>query len=170
MLAMPTAAPLAQEIDGRQAGSASPADTAWHPSPSAAFRRSLVLPGWGQLYNRRRVKAVAYAGTFGLCVGMAVRNWQTAVGAEGPGSIFWTRSGWTTGRNNWLILGGFIYILAGVEAYVDAHLQTFDVSPIAMQLRPRDDGGLQLMVAVPCSERPAQAAHGSRCERLSPRP
>lgn len=62
---------------------------------------------------------------------MSIRNWDSALGYSGPGSLFWKRRAWTHGRNNWLILGGLTYLLGMVEAYVDAHLQTFDVEPVA---------------------------------------
>lgn len=118
------------------------------PNPAGAFWRSLAVPGWGQVYNGRPVKAATYAGLVLVSAGMAVRNRDSAIGTTGPGSIFWSREAWLHGRNNWLIFGGFVYLLGAVDAYVDAHLQTFDVSPISMRLLPREDGGMVLMAAL----------------------
>jgi uncharacterized protein DUF5683 len=86
-------------------------------------------------------------------MGMAVRNWDTALGASGEGSLFWKRTAWTQGRNNWLILGGIIYILCITDAYVDAHLQTFDVSPVVLDIgSPPDQTGFVLSVVIPLRE------------------
>ena len=47
-------------------------DSAWLPSPSGALRRSLILPGWGQIYNKQYIKApivvAALAGLIGVTV------------------------------------------------------------------------------------------------------
>lgn len=56
-LAVPPAAPADSAL---QAPSVTPADTL--PSPSGALRRSLLLPGWGQVYNGQAVKAPLAAG------------------------------------------------------------------------------------------------------------
>ncbi len=101
------------------------------PSPGGAFWRSAALPGWGQFYNGRPIRGLVYGGVVAVCAGMAVRNWDRALGTYESGSLFWKRRAWTRGRNNWLILGGVTYILCAVDAYVDAHLQTFDVEPVA---------------------------------------
>jgi len=127
--------------------SAAQSDTVAEPesfarTPGGAFRRSAAFPGWGQYYNERPIKAIGYAGVFWFSMGVAVSNWDTAVGYDGPGSVFWSRRGWTHGRNNWLILAGFTYFLNLVDAYVDAHLQTFDVEPIARGAAAPDDAAL----------------------------
>jgi hypothetical protein len=84
---------------------------------------------------------------------MAARNWDAAIGTTGPGSIFWSRDAWAYGRNNWLILAGFAYLLGAVDAYVDAHLQTFDVSPIAVRVVPTTGGGAVVTAVLPWQER-----------------
>lgn len=106
------------------------------------------MPGWGQWYNGRPVKAALYGGIVAFSAGIAVRNWDAAIGTSGPGSIFWSREAWAYGRNNWLILGGFVYLLGAVDAYVDAHLQTFDVSPITLRVLPMNGGGAVLMAVL----------------------
>jgi hypothetical protein len=100
------------------------------PEPGVAFRRSLVLPGWGQWYNGERYEAFAWSGIFWTSIGFAVAHWDNGIGYNGPGSIFWSRTAWTKGRNNWLILAGFTYLFCGIDAYVDAHMLTFDVEPL----------------------------------------
>lgn len=103
------------------------------PDPGSAFRRSLLLPGWGQWYNGERIEAFVWGGVFAASMTMAVRNWDEPLGANTTGSLFWARDAWTKGRNNWLILAGFTYLLGAVDAYVNAHMKTFDVSPISLR-------------------------------------
>jgi hypothetical protein len=127
--------------------------TTYTPDPGGAFRRSAVLPGWGQFYNRRPVRGSVYGALFGGSMAMAARNWDTALGATGAGSLFWKGSAWTRGRNNWLILSGLIYIFCITDAYVDAHLQTFDVTPVVLDIgSPPDQPGFVVSVTVPLRE------------------
>ena len=110
-------------------------------SPSAAFWRSVVLPGWGQFYNERPLRGCIYAGVITGCVAMAVHNRDLAVGAYGGSggeSIFLSARAWAEGRNNWIILGAFTYTLCILDAYVDGHLQTFDVEPLTYSRIPSE--------------------------------
>ena len=123
-------------------------DSARTYDPGAAFRRSLAFPGWGQWYNEQRVEAFVWGGVFWTSIGVAIHNWDTSIGYDGPGSIFWSADAWTRGRNNWLILAGVTYLLCSVDAYVDAHMKSFDVEPIAF--RDSQDGWrIGLKIAVP---------------------
>jgi hypothetical protein len=98
------------------------------PSPTGAALRSLVLPGWGQAYVGRPLKAVFYSGAAeGLIYGIyrEHRLYQ-----------FYNRRGdsdlaqaYQENRNR---LGWYLtaaVILASMDAFVDAHLYRFDVSP-----------------------------------------
>jgi hypothetical protein len=116
--------------------------------PGSAFRRSLVFPGWGQWYNEERVEAFVWGGVFWTSIGIAIHNWDTSIGYDGPGSIFWSANAWTHGRNNWLILAGVTYLLCAVDAYVDAHMKSFDVEPIAYR-DTRDGWHVGLKIALP---------------------
>jgi hypothetical protein len=121
-------------------------------TPGEAFRRSLLLPGYGQLYNGKPIKAAVYSGIVLVSAGVAAYNWDRALGSNVSGSLFWNGEAWAKGRNNWLILGGLTYILCAVDAYVDAHLQTFDVAPISLEVGQTRDGvrtGLAMRVTVP---------------------
>ena len=130
-------------------------------SPSGSFWRSVVLPGWGQFHNGRPVRGVVYAGLIAGCAGMAVRNWDLAVGGTGGSgaeSLFLSGRAWAKGRNNWIILGAFVYSLCILDAYVDAHLQTFDVEPLMLDApeQPGDASavqGLRVGVRVPLGRR-----------------
>ncbi len=152
-VAISAALPMAvASSSGAQTTVVAESDTVGQPSPSGAFWRSVAFPGWGQWYNRQPTRAIAYASVIGVCAGMAARNWSTGVGAEGEGSVFWKRDGWTKGRNNWLILGAITYILCAADAYVEAHMKTFDVSPVAVEFRPMEGRGTRLVVSVPVAD------------------
>jgi len=127
--------------------------TAARHTPGGAFWRSILLPGWGQWYNGRPIKGSIYAGLTLVCAGMAIRNWDRALGSDEGGSLFWSRQAWAHGRNNWLILGGTVYLLGAVDAYVDAHLQTFDVGPISLAVLPKPGGGVAMVAVLTWSDR-----------------
>lgn len=95
------------------------------PSPKGAMVRSIIFPGWGQWYNGKKIKA-------GLV-------FLTETGIIG-GAIFWQNKKqnaqnpideefYLDNRNlAFWYLGGAI-LLSLADAYVDAHLAGFDVSP-----------------------------------------
>jgi hypothetical protein len=117
-----------------------------------AVRRSLLLPGWGQLYNRRPWKVpIIYAG-FGVFAYFIIDNhrgyldYDRAVKCVGfPGScnpnpyyvlgqsygiqgLINIREGFRRYRDLNFIFCGLWYALQAVDAYVDAHMREFNVS------------------------------------------
>ncbi|RMG73244.1 MAG: hypothetical protein D6722_04075 [Bacteroidetes bacterium] len=117
--------------------------------PEVAWQRSLILPGWGQVYNRGYWKVpLFYAGY--AAAGWWInynqqeylryrRNYYCAAGVDPcdpePELSGLDASGLRNRRNQFrqardygiIILAGW-HILQVVEAYVDAHLKGFDVS------------------------------------------
>ena len=105
------------------------------PSPKGAMIRSILLPGWGQWYNKKKIKA----GIFFLA----------ETGIIG-GAVYWDREAKNTtnilyrdfaidNRNlAFWYLGGFI-LISMADAFVDAHLSGFDVSP-ELGILPGDQG------------------------------
>lgn len=97
------------------------------PSPTGAALRSLVFPGWGQMYNGAPVKAVIYGGIEqGLIYGI-YRNHETW--------RYWVETGqadyaefYRQQRNRmvWYLAGAVLASM--VDAYVDASLSEFDIS------------------------------------------
>lgn len=111
-----------------------------------------MLPGWGQRYNGKPRKGAIYTAIVAVSAGMVAYNWDNALGSSAGGSLFWSGQAWTRGRNNWLILGAVAYTLAAVDAYVDAHLATFDVGPVSFQptlLQEREGAVVMVRVALP---------------------
>lgn len=137
---------LAQEVIAPPKDSSTVIETkdvsVW-PKPSSAAKWS-IIPGGGQIYNKRYFKApIVYAamGTVVYFIDVNTKNYnrlQTAIIAELNGethefqgtSLTALRQGRDIADKNrqksWIGLFA-LYLLQGVEAYVDAHLMHFDV-------------------------------------------
>ena len=122
--------------------------------PRKALLYAAVVPGLGQIYNKKYWKLpLVYGGFFGI--GYAINFYQDNYktykvklfynldnGLEGDTDINKNDpSGYTTGqlrtivdksrreRDFWVIMMGAMYILQMVDAHVDAHLKEFDLNP-----------------------------------------
>lgn len=97
-------------------------------SPTGAMLRSLAFPGWGQLYNRKYFKALLVFGIeTGLAVSASYQNDQMRRYEKkgDPEAAKFYRND----RNRLLWwLAGFVLLSMG-DAYVDAHLFDYDISP-----------------------------------------
>lgn len=133
--------------------------------PRKALLYAAVIPGLGQIYNKKYWKLpLVYGGFFGI--GYAINFYQgnyteyksqlfynldhgyeadNEVNPEDPNS-------YTTGqlrtivdksrreRDFWVIMMGAMYLLQIVDAHVDAHLKEFDLNPtFKVSLRPSMD-------------------------------
>lgn len=104
-------------------------------SPTGALLRSLAVPGWGQFYNRKYIKALVVAVGETYCIVQAVRYWDLADQAwsryTSDDSYNYLYYGdydfYQDRRNLFLWLSGLAIFLSIVDAYVDAHLAGFDV-------------------------------------------
>lgn len=107
-------------------------------SPTGAMIRSLVVPGWGQWYNNKKLKAFVVFGTeVGLLVNsiylnQKYREWDRKFRASEPGFaqnvIIANREFYINNRNTstWWLVGVALFSMA--DAFVDAHLFNFDES------------------------------------------
>lgn len=102
-------------LDARDAGGAAAADSL--PSPLGAAVRSLVLPGWGQFYNGRRLKSAGVFLVEGTVIALAVRE-SRRYEKYGYGDAH-------EKRNTLLWWTFFLHAAAVMEAYVDASLMNF---------------------------------------------
>ena len=94
-------------------------------SPTGAMLRSLLSPGGGQLYNGKWLKAgLLFVTETGLIVNALYWDHQTKKVANA-----WDRDFCRNNRNLsiWWLAG--VVLLSMGDAYVDAHLANFDVSP-----------------------------------------
>lgn len=117
--------------------------------PRKALLYSAVVPGMGQIYNKKYWKLPIVYGSFIIITSYAVAYNNLYVKyknelftyLENPGSSGTTASGFTEEqcrtlidnyrreRDFFLILDGFMYLLQLVDAHVDAHLREFDLNP-----------------------------------------
>lgn len=108
-------------------------------SPTGAMIRSLIVPGWGQLYNKKIFKAILIFGAEtglianSIYLNQKYRKWNQKYRNSEPGPeqdiIFANREFYINNRNlsNWWLLGVILFSMA--DAFVDAHLADFDESP-----------------------------------------
>ncbi|WP_152426443.1 DUF5683 domain-containing protein [Cesiribacter andamanensis] len=132
-----------------------PADSARLPDPRKAAFLSAVLPGMGQAYNGALWKVpLVYAGgvTFVYAVNFynaryseSLRSLRqilydptiTEINGRNQASYQRLTNAYRRQRDYMIILGGAFYGLHIVEAYVDAHLQTFDMDEdLSLRIRP----------------------------------
>lgn len=134
-------------------------DSLWSPNPRKAARWA-ILPGAGQVYNRAWWKVPITWAAVGTPVGFAIFNHRqytlynnayravlsndsitTAVvnGTElSQNSLQTERDAYRRNRDLMFILTSIGYALTIIEAYVDAHLAGFDVSPnLSLHIQPR---------------------------------
>ncbi len=131
------------------------------PSPGGAALRSMVLPGWGQAYDGKWIKAGlflgAYAGLWAWSISIH-QDRMDAIGklhaaADDAGRAHWQAEvdRLENDRNGKYWLAGLVLLLSMADAYVDAQLFHFDRrmdAPVALVPAPAGDG-LALRVTVP---------------------
>lgn len=94
-------------------------------SPRSVMLRSLVVPGWGQYYNRQYFKAaLVFSAEVGL-IATSIYWSQKAKGTNDADLILFYENNRNTA--NWFLLG--TVLLSMLDAYVDASLADFDESP-----------------------------------------
>ena len=92
-------------------------------SPRGAVIRSLIIPGWGQAYNRKFIKALVFLGGESYFISRYLELNDELKVLENTSSVSsldienkeQERNGW-----GWLFAAG--YLLAMGDAFVDAHL------------------------------------------------
>lgn len=131
----------AQEIDSLVSDTSQVIEIKKEPkiSPSGAVWRSLVLPGWGQLYVESYWKAPIFFGAFATLGTMIVYNHikynefaDIVDHLDKDDPLYQNRKLWREYyRDNRDISGFYLivtYILATIDAYVGAHLYEFDIN------------------------------------------
>lgn len=131
-------------------------------NPDGAVRRSLILPGWGQVYNHRIWKVpIIYAGlgTFGYFIvdnNQQFHKYKREVEARldsnsilipdpaladlDVSNVIAVREFHRKYRDMNIIFAALWYTLQAVDAYVDGHMSQFDVSDdLSMRIGPALD-------------------------------
>ena len=113
-------------------------------SPGGALLRSIILPGWGQAKLGRKVPAIIFLAVEGVSLGMALKanaEYQYLRDTD-PASA----TGKSLEREDWLVIMGANHLIAGVEAYVSAHLWDF---PGDVAITPVSGGGVAAALSLP---------------------
>ncbi len=94
-------------------------------SPTGAMLRSMIIPGWGQLYNQKPFKALLIGGSeIGLGINIALQHqWAKRAATENDRAFYLNNRNLSV----WYLAALILYSMA--DAYVDAHLFDFDESP-----------------------------------------
>jgi hypothetical protein len=123
-------------------------------SPTGAMWRSLVLPGWGQIYNRQYLKAPIIIAAEAASLSLAVDNYLTtrrlrreADAQTNPRKridILDRRETFIVETEfwGWLFVGFIAYSM--MDAYVDAHLAAWEVEDL-----PGDKGATSRLRVFP---------------------
>jgi hypothetical protein len=119
-------------------------------SPTGALLRSLVVPGWGQLYNGKYLKALVYAGaqlSFAYAAHVQNNRHHHYQNLDQDDLADFYRD--DRNRMLWWLFG--ITLLSIGDAYVDAHLWNFDVSDdLSANIAPQYDPKNQ-RVSIACT-------------------
>lgn len=114
-------------------------------SPTGAFFRSLLVPGWGQARLDRNVTAGIFISFEALAAAMVWKSqWQLDF-ARTRNKFIRSHS---QEREDWIVLLVFNHLMAGAEAYVSAHLWDFPPA-LRIQVVPVDGDRLGFMVSIP---------------------
>jgi hypothetical protein len=119
-------------------------------SPWGAVARSAILPGLGQIYNESYWKAPVIWGVLGYFVSVWINQNNlykkygdlyddsiTGDNANGNSEYLRLREFYRDQRDEFAIYIVLTYLLNLVDAYVDAHMFDFDVSPEPYTNDPR---------------------------------
>jgi hypothetical protein len=112
-------------------------------SPLNAFWRSFLVPGWGQARLNRKLTAGLFVAWEGVTLGMSLKTRRELA--------YLRRTGSARGNNkrqeheDWVVLLAFNHLLAGLEAYVSAHLADFP-GDLRFQAVP---GGVGAAISIP---------------------
>ncbi len=132
-------------------------------SPTGAIIRSLILPGWGQIYVESYWKAPIF---FGAAAGLTYlifwnddqytikKNLYSKMQSENPNDpmlplVKSSREYYRDNRDKSAFFLVGVYILAAVDSYVGAHLYDFDVSDdLSFQFTPDYNRGAVLTLSL----------------------
>ncbi len=109
-------------------------------TPSQAFFRSLLIPGWGQASLNRNVTGGVFVAFEGIALTMVWKSgWQLDF-AYVRGKYVKSH---TQEQQDWVTLLIFNHLMAAAEAYVSAHLWDF---PAGLEMQQLPDGSTNLGV------------------------
>jgi len=133
-------------------------------SPTRTMLKSVALPGWGQAANGKYVKAAVIgaiesyfiyrAVDYGLKAGDARRDWKNLPDTlpTQKAAAFLKYADFRDSRNSHIWYTAITVFLSMIDAYVDAHLHNFPLTPgkkegVHVQVGSADDPSLTLVYA-----------------------
>ena len=142
---------------------ANPVDLETHltQNPTVALFKSLFVPGWGQLGNRRYFKAALFAGLETWFVSRAIYYGGKASDAQdyydaqtdkyARASAYTVLDQKRKSRNKFIWFAGITAFVSMFDAYVDAHLSGSPTDKrndkFGFEVAPSDDGGVKASVS-----------------------
>jgi hypothetical protein len=138
-----------------------------YQNPTVALFKSMLVPGFGQLGNRRRFKAVLFFGLDVWFVGSAIHygrqaddfwseyeSWDpaTEVGRKERNKLYPLYEDRRDERNKFTWYAVIVTFVSMFDAYVDAHLSGFPQAAkndaVSFDLQPSREGGLAAYVSI----------------------
>ncbi len=108
-------------------------------SPKGAMIRSAILPGWGQVYNNKYLKALVYLGGELYFASRYISLDDKIQKMEDDGIDEMIIEEKEHERNGWAWLFSAGYLLALGDAYVDAHLHGLYIgNKLSVGIKPND--------------------------------
>ncbi len=132
-------------------------------SPFGAVARSLVLPGWGQLYVESYWKIPVFIGGMGFLTYLIIDNNNKYNSASKEVNNYQKQSDYDfyydylvrkreyyrDNRDQSIFIMVGVYILAAVDAYVGANLYDFNVSEdLSINIIPKDLNGIAVNLQI----------------------
>lgn len=127
-------------------------------NPTVALFKSMLVPGWGQVGNKKYVKAVIFAGLESLAFGAywhyrtKTDDARTAFEAAESGNLAGLYTEYENARkerNRFAWYTGSLIFIAMFDAYVDAHLVHFPKrdQSISLKMVPTEKAGPGLAIS-----------------------
>jgi len=123
--------PESRWVDSTPAPRAEAPRQVW-PNPTVILVKSMVVPGWGQITNRRYLKAAVAIGLESWFIAGAVTEWKRANDARdefraegGDINHFYEYEFHNGNKNDYLWALGVTVFISMFDAYVDAHLRPY---------------------------------------------
>lgn len=129
-------------------------------NPTVALFKSMVVPGLGQLGNKKYFKAVLYAGLDAWFVGAAIHYgrqtsdfrdlFESATEIDTRNELYDLYMDRKDERNKFTWFAVIITFVAAFDAYADAHLSGYpervDEGTLGLRIEPIDPGGVMASI------------------------
>lgn len=125
-----------------------------YQNPTVGLFKSMVIPGWGQLGNRRYLKAILFAGLDAWFISSAIRyggqasdyydQYESAIDLVDRRELYNLYLDRKDSRNKYTWFAVIVTFVSMFDAYVDAHLSGYPHKAddeLTLEVRPMEDGG-----------------------------